>query len=158
MIAVAVPFPWLALMMRRHIIQGLICLLLQMTLIGWLPAAIWAVIVINNDNQERRHRELIDALQPQAESSLLKQARLAALKSQQKLPAVVAISMTLTLAGCGGPSTEDVGKAFGRRDISNVSCTAANGQPGYVCTFMSGGNNFTFGFIKSDGGGWHWVN
>jgi len=61
-IAVAILIPWLALMLRGRIFQGIICLFLQLTLIGWIPAAIWAVMVINNDNQERRHRELIKAL------------------------------------------------------------------------------------------------
>jgi uncharacterized membrane protein YqaE (UPF0057 family) len=61
-IAVAILIPWLALMLRGRIFQGIICLVLQLTLIGWIPAAIWAVMVINNDNQERRHRELIKAL------------------------------------------------------------------------------------------------
>lgn len=28
--------------------QGLFCLLLQMTIIGWIPAAIWAVYVLSN--------------------------------------------------------------------------------------------------------------
>lgn len=62
MIAVAILIPWLALMLRGRIFQGIICLVLQLTLFGWIPAAIWAVMVINNDNQERRHRELIKAL------------------------------------------------------------------------------------------------
>ena len=62
MIAVAILIPWLALMLRGRIFQGIICLFLQLTLIGWIPAAIWAVMVINSDDQERRHRELIKAL------------------------------------------------------------------------------------------------
>jgi uncharacterized membrane protein YqaE (UPF0057 family) len=61
-IALAILLPWLALMLRGRIFQGIICLILQITLIGWLPAAIWAALVVNNDNQERRHRELIKAL------------------------------------------------------------------------------------------------
>ncbi|CAI3953207.1 unnamed protein product [Commensalibacter communis] len=28
--------------------QGLFCLLLQITLIGWIPAAIWAVYALSN--------------------------------------------------------------------------------------------------------------
>ena len=63
MIAIAILLPWLALMLRGRIFQGIICLILQITLIGWLPAAIWAVMVVNNDNQERRHKELIKVLQ-----------------------------------------------------------------------------------------------
>ncbi|TDT96516.1 MULTISPECIES: YqaE/Pmp3 family membrane protein [Azorhizobium] len=65
MIAIAVLLPWLALMLRGRIFQGILCLVLQITLIGWLPAAIWAVVVVNNDNEERRHRELMASLNGQ---------------------------------------------------------------------------------------------
>lgn len=60
--AVAILLPWLALLLRGRIVQGLLCLILQITIIGWIPAAIWAVMVVNNDNQDRRHRELIRAI------------------------------------------------------------------------------------------------
>jgi uncharacterized membrane protein YqaE (UPF0057 family) len=63
MIALAILLPWLALMLRGRIFQGLLCLILQVTLIGWIPAAIWAALVVNNDNQERRHRELLRTLE-----------------------------------------------------------------------------------------------
>lgn len=63
MVAVAILLPWLALMIRGRVIQGILCLLLQITLIGWIPAAIWALVVVNNDNQERRHRELLASMQ-----------------------------------------------------------------------------------------------
>lgn len=62
MIAVAILLPWLALFLRGRIGQGILCLLLQITVIGWLPAAIGAVILVSNDNQERRHREILDAV------------------------------------------------------------------------------------------------
>ncbi|WP_029004229.1 YqaE/Pmp3 family membrane protein [Azorhizobium doebereinerae] len=65
MIAIAVLLPWLALMLRGRVFQGLLCLVLQITLIGWLPAAIWAVVVVNNDNEERRHREVLASLNNQ---------------------------------------------------------------------------------------------
>lgn len=63
MIALAILLPWLALMLRGRILQGLLCLILQITLLGWIPAAFWAVMVINNDNQDRRHKELIKTLE-----------------------------------------------------------------------------------------------
>ena len=44
MILIAIFFPWLSFFLRGKIIQGILCLILQMTLIGWLPAAIWAVV------------------------------------------------------------------------------------------------------------------
>lgn len=63
MVAVAILLPWLALMLRGRIGQGILCLLLQITVIGWIPAAIWALVIINNDNQERRHQEMLKAVQ-----------------------------------------------------------------------------------------------
>jgi len=65
MVAVAILLPWLALMLRRRIFQGVICLILQITLIGWIPAVIWALVVLNNDNNERRHQEMLSAVQRQ---------------------------------------------------------------------------------------------
>ncbi|UIR54697.1 YqaE/Pmp3 family membrane protein [Sphingobacterium sp. SRCM116780] len=43
MILIAVLLPWLSFFLRGKIFSGLLCLILQCTLIGWLPAAIWAV-------------------------------------------------------------------------------------------------------------------
>ena len=60
--ALAVLLPFLALLVRGKIFQSMLCLILQITLIGWLPATIWAVLVINNDNAERRHNETLQAL------------------------------------------------------------------------------------------------
>ncbi len=53
MIAVAVLLPWLALLIHRHVFQAAFCLGLQLTLLGWIPAAVWAVLVINRDRQYR---------------------------------------------------------------------------------------------------------
>jgi uncharacterized membrane protein YqaE (UPF0057 family) len=58
-IAVAILVPWLALLLRGRIVQAFFCLILQITLIGWLPAAWWAVSVVNADARERQHRELL---------------------------------------------------------------------------------------------------
>ncbi len=62
MIVLAVLLPWLALLFHGKIVQGVLCLILQLTVIGWLPAAIWAVAIIMNDRAEERHRELVDAV------------------------------------------------------------------------------------------------
>ncbi|MDO3693237.1 YqaE/Pmp3 family membrane protein [Wenyingzhuangia sp. chi5] len=43
MMLIAVLLPWLSFFLRGKIISGIICVILQLTLIGWLPAAIWAV-------------------------------------------------------------------------------------------------------------------
>ena len=60
--AVAILLPWLALLLRGKVFQGILCLILQITMIGWIPATIWAIVVINNDNQDRRHREMLAAV------------------------------------------------------------------------------------------------
>ncbi|MCI5108544.1 MAG: YqaE/Pmp3 family membrane protein [Candidatus Pacebacteria bacterium] len=36
-------FPWLVFFTIKRPIQGIICLFLQLTLIGWIPAVIWAM-------------------------------------------------------------------------------------------------------------------
>lgn len=58
MIILAVLLPWLSFILRGKIIQGVICLILQMTLIGWLPAAIWAVASLLDDRNKARIKEM----------------------------------------------------------------------------------------------------
>jgi uncharacterized membrane protein YqaE (UPF0057 family) len=40
---IALLLPWLTFFTIGRPIAGIICLILQITLIGWLPATIWAV-------------------------------------------------------------------------------------------------------------------
>lgn len=57
MILIAVLFPWLSFFLRGKILVGILCLILQCTLIGWLPAAIWAVAAyLDARNQKRLQR------------------------------------------------------------------------------------------------------
>ena len=54
MILIAVLLPWLSFFLRGKIISGIICVILQITLIGWLPAAIWAVASrVDGKNKKR---------------------------------------------------------------------------------------------------------
>ena len=57
MILIAVLFPWLSFMLRGKIFVGIICLILQITLIGWLPASIWAVASLLDDRNKNRVRD-----------------------------------------------------------------------------------------------------
>ncbi|AKK71721.1 YqaE/Pmp3 family membrane protein [Chryseobacterium sp. NRRL B-14859] len=59
----AILLPFLSFMVRGKIITGIICLILQITLIGWLPAAIWAVLSLNNARADKRTNRLIKAMQ-----------------------------------------------------------------------------------------------
>ncbi|SMC48513.1 YqaE/Pmp3 family membrane protein [Chryseobacterium sp. YR221] len=58
----AILLPFLSFMVRGKIITGVICLILQITLIGWLPAAIWAVLSLNNARADKRTEKLIKAM------------------------------------------------------------------------------------------------
>ncbi|WET05084.1 YqaE/Pmp3 family membrane protein [Flavobacterium sp. YJ01] len=48
--------------MRGKIFTSIICLILQITLIGWIPAAIWAVISLQNSRANKRNQKLIKAI------------------------------------------------------------------------------------------------
>lgn len=62
MTLIAILLPWLSFLLRGRLIRGVICLLLQITLIGWLPAAIWAVTDLQNRRAERRTRRIIRSM------------------------------------------------------------------------------------------------
>jgi uncharacterized membrane protein YqaE (UPF0057 family) len=60
--ALAILLPFLALALRGKIFQSILCLILQFTVLGWILAALWAVLVVHNDNAERRHKEMLATL------------------------------------------------------------------------------------------------
>ena len=62
MIIVAILLPWLSFFLRGKIITGIICIVLQITLIGWVPAAIWAVMSLQNGKKSKEIKKLKRAL------------------------------------------------------------------------------------------------
>jgi uncharacterized membrane protein YqaE (UPF0057 family) len=62
MMLIAILLPWLSFFLRGKILTGIVCLLLQITLIGWLPAAIWAALSLNDSRENRRNKKLIKAI------------------------------------------------------------------------------------------------
>lgn len=62
MIVVAILLPWLALLLSGRFIQGFLCLILQITVLGWVPAALWAVLVVNEDRRQRQYQEMLRIL------------------------------------------------------------------------------------------------
>lgn len=62
MILIAILFPSLSFLLRGMILHAILCLVLQITLIGWLPAAIWAVVSLNNARAERRTDRIVRAM------------------------------------------------------------------------------------------------
>ena len=43
---IALLLPWPTFFTIGRPLSGVVCLILQLTLIGWIPAAIWAVISV----------------------------------------------------------------------------------------------------------------
>lgn len=56
---IAILFPPLGMLLAGRAGQALLCLLLMVTLIGWPLAAIWALLVVNTDETEKRVRRLL---------------------------------------------------------------------------------------------------
>ncbi|MBK8554659.1 MAG: YqaE/Pmp3 family membrane protein [Lewinellaceae bacterium] len=62
MILLAILFPFLSFMIRGKILTGILCLLLQITVIGWIPAAIWAVVSLQDARANKRNEKVIEAI------------------------------------------------------------------------------------------------
>ncbi|MCP3720021.1 MULTISPECIES: YqaE/Pmp3 family membrane protein [Paraburkholderia] len=56
---IALILPWLLFFTIGRPIAGIVCLILQVTLVGWIPAAIWAVYSLS---QFKTDRKIEDAL------------------------------------------------------------------------------------------------
>ena len=51
---IALLLPWLAFFTIGRPVAGLACLILQITLIGWIPAAIWAAYAVSQFHTDRK--------------------------------------------------------------------------------------------------------
>jgi TM2 domain-containing membrane protein YozV len=65
MILLAILLPWVSFLLRGKILTAIICLILQILLIGWIPAAIWAVVSLNNERADKRTDKIVEALKQQ---------------------------------------------------------------------------------------------
>lgn len=57
----ALLFPWFQFFTIGRPIAGLVCLILQITLIGWIPAAIWSVYALSQYKTDQKIRKALDA-------------------------------------------------------------------------------------------------
>lgn len=62
MTLIAILLPWLSFLLRGRILTGVLCLLLQITILGWIPAAVWAVVSLNNARADRRTDRIVRAM------------------------------------------------------------------------------------------------
>ena len=60
---IALLLPWLSFFTMGKILQGILCLLLQITVIGWLPASIWALVSVGSYNADKRTDRIVNAMQ-----------------------------------------------------------------------------------------------
>jgi uncharacterized membrane protein YqaE (UPF0057 family) len=54
---IAIFLPWLLFFTIGRPIAGIICLILQITLIGWIPAALWSVYALSQYTTDQKIRE-----------------------------------------------------------------------------------------------------
>lgn len=50
----AIFLPWLQFFTIGRPVAGIICLLLQLTVIGWIPAAIWSVYALSQYKTDKK--------------------------------------------------------------------------------------------------------
>jgi len=53
--------PWLQFFTIGRPISGIMCLLLQVTLVGWLPATIWSVYALSQYKTDQKIRRAFEA-------------------------------------------------------------------------------------------------
>ena len=51
---IAFLLPWLTFFTIGRPFSGIICLILQITILGWIPATIWAVYALSQYNTEKQ--------------------------------------------------------------------------------------------------------
>ena len=51
---IALMMPWLTFLTIGRPLAGMMCLVLQITLIGWLPATIWAVYALSQYRTDKK--------------------------------------------------------------------------------------------------------
>ena len=58
---IALILPWLTFFTIGRPLSGIICLILQITLIGWLPATIWAVYALSQFKTDQKIERALQA-------------------------------------------------------------------------------------------------
>jgi len=55
----AIFLPWLNFFTIGKPIAGIVCIILQLTLIGWLPAALWSVYALSQYNTDKKIKKAL---------------------------------------------------------------------------------------------------
>lgn len=60
---IALLLPWLTFFTIGRPIAGIICLILQITILGWIPATIWAVYALSQYKTDQKIKEALGSRQ-----------------------------------------------------------------------------------------------
>lgn len=60
----AVLLPWFSFFLREKYTQGYICLALQITVVGWPLASLWATATLLASGAKKRSNAILQTLQP----------------------------------------------------------------------------------------------
>ena len=58
----ALLMPWVVLLIEDNFAGALMALILQLTVIGWIPAAFWALQVLRNNRKKGSNETVYDEL------------------------------------------------------------------------------------------------
>lgn len=58
-LVLAILLPWLQFFTIGRPFSGIICLILQITLIGWIPASIWSVYALSQYKTDKKIKKAI---------------------------------------------------------------------------------------------------
>ena len=58
-LVIAFLLPWLTFFTVGRPVAGVICLVLQLTLLGWIPATIWAVYAVSQYDTDQKIRRIV---------------------------------------------------------------------------------------------------
>ena len=72
---IALLFPWITFFTMGKIGQGILCLLLQITIIGWLPATIWAFVAIGGYHADKRTDRIVNAISRNSSAPTIRDPR-----------------------------------------------------------------------------------
>ena len=60
----AILLPWFSFFLREKYVQGYVCLALQILIIGWPIASLWAFITLVSSGAKANNNEIIQSLHP----------------------------------------------------------------------------------------------
>ncbi len=58
-LVIAFLLPWLTFFTIGRPFAGVLCLVLQLTLLGWIPATIWAVYAVSQYDTDQKIRRIV---------------------------------------------------------------------------------------------------